>query len=83
VPGAASPFIDAWAPAQYVYGSSGGPGPIRSPDPNAAQGLTMNNTQATYDGTLHLKLAGTVLLALVGVFVLQAMGFRFVVAVGG
>jgi hypothetical protein len=43
----------------------------------------MNNTQVTYDGTLNVKIAGTVILALIGVFVLQAMGFRFVVAVGG
>jgi hypothetical protein len=42
-----------------------------------------DNTQSTFDTTLHVKLAGTVILALIGVFVLQAMGFRFVVAVGG
>lgn len=80
MPGAAAPFIDTWAPAQYVAGGTGGQGPSRSPDPVDA----MNgggNTQ-TYDGTLHYKLAGTIVLALVTVFVLQQLGFRFVVAAG-
>ena len=74
MPGASSPFLDTWAPAQYVAGTTGGSGPIRSP--------VMNATAQTYDTTLHWKLAGTVILALVGVFVLQALGFRFVVAAG-
>jgi hypothetical protein len=81
VPGGSSPWIDTWAPAQFVYGSSGGPGPVRSPDDGTVS-VDMNNG-TTFDTTLHVKLAGTVILALIGVFVLQAMGFRFVVAVGG
>jgi hypothetical protein len=87
VPGAPAHWIDTWAPAQFVYGSSGGTGPVRSPGSGTgvASGDTALNpqTQSTFDGTLHLKLAGTIILALVGVFILQAMGFRFVVAVGG
>jgi hypothetical protein len=90
VPGAPAPFTDTWAPAQYVYGSSGGAGPVRSPGSgtgivtSASGDAALNpQTQSTFDGTLHLKLAGTIILALVGVFILQAMGFRFVVAVGG
>ena len=43
----------------------------------------MNNGQSSnWDGTLHYKLAGTIILALVLVFAFQALGFRFVVAVG-
>ena len=34
----------------------------------------MNGSQTTYDGTLTYKLAGTIILALVTVFVLQASG---------
>jgi hypothetical protein len=41
--------------------------------------LGMNGT--TYDGTLHYKLAGTIVLALLIVFGLQLAGFRFVGAV--
>ena len=82
MPGAASPFIDTWAPAQYVAGGTGGQGPIRSPDPVDAilGGLGVNNG-TTYDGTLHYKLAGTIVLALLIVFGLQLAGFRFVGAV--
>jgi hypothetical protein len=32
------------------------------------------------DNTLHYKLAGTIIMALVVVYVLQATGFRFVVS---
>jgi len=44
----------------------------------------MNYGQATQtvDNTLHWKVAGTIIMALVTVFVLQALGFRFVVAAG-
>lgn len=84
MPGAPSPFIDTWAPAQFVYGSSGGAGPVRSPDAQVAISVNgSNSTQPVFDTQLNVKVAGTVILALIGVFVLQAMGFRFVVAVGG
>jgi hypothetical protein len=43
----------------------------------------MNSTAQTYDSQLHWKLAGTIIGALVLVYALQALGFRFVVAVGG
>jgi hypothetical protein len=79
VPGAPTPFIDQWAPAQYVAGSSGGPGPLRSPDPDLGA-IAVNGTN--YDPQLTMKIAGTIILALVTVFVLQASGFRFVVAAG-
>lgn len=60
-----------------MYGSSGGAGPVRSP------GETMNGqSQSTYDATLHYKLAGVIIGALVLVFTLQQLGFRFVVAAG-
>lgn len=74
-----SPFLDTWAPAQYVYGGTGGAGPARSPG-----GTAVNSTQATtsYDSLLHYKLAGTVILALLMVFVLQKLGFRFVIGAG-
>lgn len=72
MPGAAAPFIDTWAPPQYVYGSSGAAGPLQNPGP------VMTAPSHTYDQTLTWKLAGTVVLALATVFVLQLMGFRFV-----
>ena len=40
----------------------------------------MNSQQTTYDPQITWKIAGTIILALVTVFVLQASGFRFVVA---
>lgn len=79
MPGAPAPFLDTWAPAQYVFGSSGGAGPARSPQRDDQ----MNGSASqTYDQALHWKLAGTIILALVTVFVLQQLGFRFVVAAG-
>jgi hypothetical protein len=80
VPAGSAPWIDSWAPAQYVFGSAGAAGPLRSPD---QQGPAMNSTAQTYDSQLHWKLAGTIIGALVLVYALQALGFRFVVAVGG
>lgn len=78
----AAPFLDTWAPAQYVYGTTGGQGPVRSPDVGPLSGaLAMNSgqtDQTTYDATLAYKLAGTIVLALVVIFVLQGSGFRFV-----
>jgi hypothetical protein len=78
VPNHAAPFIDTWAPPQYVFASAGAAGPDRSP----AGGAAMNaQQQSTYDPTLTYKLAGTIVLALAVVFALQASGFRFVAAV--
>ena len=83
MPGAASPFLDTWAPPQFVYGSTGGSGPVRSTDPGDAVGsYPVNNNGTTYDGTITWKIAGTIILSLVVVFVLQASGFRFVGTVG-
>ena len=75
--------MDTWAPAQYVAGSSGGQGPVRSPDPvtSLLGSLGVNANGGTYDGTLHYKLGGTIVLALLIVFGLQLAGFRFVGAV--
>jgi hypothetical protein len=81
VPGASSPYLDTWAPAQFVAGSSGGQGPVRSPDPVTATLGALGMNGSTYDGTLHYKLAGTIVLALLVVFGLQLAGFRFVGAV--
>lgn len=79
MPGASSPWLDSWAPPQWVSGATGASGPARSPDPGAA---TVNGTTNNYDSILHYKVAGTIILALVVVFGLQALGFRFVVAAG-
>lgn len=81
MPGASSPWVDQWAPAQYVFGGTGGAGPVRSPDADSPTDTAMNQS-TTYDQTLHYKLGGTIVLALVLVFVLQQSGFRFVVAAG-
>ena len=80
MPGAPSPFLDTWAPPQYVYGSSGAAGPVRSPEPILApsDGGGVVNDSTTYDANLTYKLAGTIILALVVIFVLQGSGFRFV-----
>jgi hypothetical protein len=76
---ASSPILDTWAPAQYVYGGSGGAGPARSPDDGGpAVNPSTSTDQMTYDGTITYKLAGTIVLALVVIFVLQGSGFRFV-----
>jgi hypothetical protein len=71
-------ILDTWAPAQYVYGGSGGPGPVRSPDNGGQVNPTTSTDQMTYDGTITYKIAGTIVLALVVIFVLQGSGFRFV-----
>lgn len=68
--------LDTWAPAQYVAGTSGGFGPVRSPGDD--QTVNSNSSAQTYDPTLTWKLAGTIVIALAVVFVLQASGFRFV-----
>lgn len=80
MPGAPGSWLDTWAPAQYVFGSAGASGPVRSPDPTDGGGAV--NNQQTYDTTLHWKVAGTIIIALATVFVLQQLGFRFVVAAG-
>lgn len=77
MPGAPSSWIDTWAPAQYMFGSGGAPGPVQ------ASGAQVSNGNAqTYDSTLTWKIAGTIILALAMVFVLQQLGFRFVIAAG-
>lgn len=66
-----------------MFGSAGGAGPARTifADTGGSQ-VNTTSTQQTFDDTLHYKLAGTIVLALVTVFVLQQLGFRFVVAAG-
>lgn len=81
MPGAPAPFLDTWAPAQYVFGSAGAAGPVRSPGDEQPVSYG-TSTDQTVDTTLHWKLAGTIILALATVFVLQQLGFRFVVAAG-
>lgn len=80
MPGIPSQWLDTGPPAQYVFGQGGAAGPQRSIF--ADTGSTQMNT-TNYDTTLHWKLAGTIIGALLVVFVLQQLGFRFVVAVGG
>lgn len=74
MPGAPAPFTDPWAPPQYVAGNTGAAGPLK--------GLENLVNNSSYDTTLSYKLAGTIILALTTVFVLQQLGFRFVVAAG-
>jgi hypothetical protein len=76
--------MDTWAPPQFTFGTTGAGGPVRSPDTGATTGGAGMNNQgsSTWDGILHYKIAGTIVLALVLVFALQALGFRFVVAAG-
>lgn len=83
MPGASAPWIDLHAPAQFVFGGAGGPGPARTvfADTGGTQ-VSPQTAQQTFDDTLHYKLAGTIVLALVTVFVLQQLGFRFVVSAG-
>jgi len=81
VPGQGSPYLDTWAPPQYVAGGTGGQGPLRAPDTTIIGDVLMGNGATTYDGTLHYKLAGTIILGLIIVFGLQLAGFRFVGAV--
>ena len=66
----AAPWLDQWAPPQFGFAISGGQGPAVNPQ---AQ-------QSSFDTTLHWKVSGTIILALVVIFGLQFMGFRFVVA---
>lgn len=42
----------------------------------------MNANNDTYDHTIHMKLAGTIIAALLVVFLFQKLGFRFVVSAG-
>jgi len=82
-------FTDLWAPAQYVTGNTGAPGPARSPDNvlpvggiDLSIGGPVNNQTSSDLSSVNVHLAGTIILALVAVFVLQQLGFRFVVAAG-
>lgn len=76
---ASSPWWDNYAPAQWTQGT------VAQGDSYAATGyvgglIGMADQGTGFDTTLHLKLAGAIILALVVVFGLQMMGFRFVVA---
>lgn len=82
MPGAPSPWIDLHAPAQFAFGTGGAAGPARTIFADTGDTQVNSSTQQTYDDTLHYKLAGTIVLALVMVFVLQQLGFRFVVSAG-
>lgn len=66
--------IDTWAPAQYVFGA-----PTTNP---GGTGPTMGAASTTYDDQRHYKVAGTVIAALVLIFALRALGFRFVATAG-
>jgi hypothetical protein len=69
-------WIDQWAPSQFVTQPQ--LGNIEAPSiMNTSQQQSAMNT---IDTTLHYKVAGTIIFALVVVFVLQQTGFRFVVA---
>lgn len=69
---AASPWLDTFAPAQWSLGA---------PATSGGGSVGVNATNQTgFDTTLHWKVGGAVILALLIIFGLQAMGFRFVVA---
>lgn len=76
---AASPWMDQWAPPQWVFSpqssSSQAPG---AGDISGSFGVNTTNPTSV-DTTLHWKVGGTVIIALIIVFGLQALGFRFVV----
>ena len=80
MPNTASPFLDTQAPAQYATGGgTGAPGTFQSILGGNAPGVS---TATSYDPYLHYRLAGTIIGALILVYVLQQTGFRFVVAAG-
>jgi hypothetical protein len=70
----ALPIFDQWAPAQYVarpdLGNTQAPAP----------GGTVNSKAQNVDQKLSQKLGATVVLALLLTFVLQRLGFRYVIA---
>ena len=75
----AAPFLDTWAPPQFIYGAGGAVGAVKSPDTGAP---AMNSqTAQTYNPQITWQVAGTIVIALAIVFALQASGFRFVAAV--
>ena len=81
MPNYASPFLDTQPPAQYAGG--GGTGAVGQFQSTLGGNVTVNGqSNANYDTNLGAKLAGTIALALIVVFVLQKTGFRFVVAAG-
>lgn len=80
-----SPWIDTWAPPQWIIGSGA------NVPPNAAAGQASTTLQDlggvvgvntagsnAVDTTLHWKVSGTIILALIIIFGIKAMGFRFV-----
>lgn len=68
---ASSPWLDQLAPAQWSQGEPVAEGSI---------GAAVNDT--SFDTTLHWKVAGTIIAALIVIFGLRALGFRFVVTAG-
>lgn len=81
---AASPWMSYDAPAQYTLNTGVDPTVIPGVAGSANSGplgFLGVNTQASnsgVDSTLHIKVAGAIVLALAVVFALHAMGFRFV-----
>lgn len=79
---ATSPWLDTWAPPQWFYHESTNtpPEPATSgQDSGVFQNLMSAASNSTgFDTTVHWKVGGTIILALVIIFGLQAMGFRFV-----
>lgn len=71
----AFPAFDTWAPAQFVTAYQSNVGNTQTGSAQVA-----SNQSQTYDGTIAYKMAGTVISALVLVFILQRLGFRFVVS---
>jgi hypothetical protein len=73
VPSSGLPWLDTWAPAQFVTQPQIG-------NTQVGGGQVNTTTPSNVDTMLHWKIGGTVILALALVFILQQLGFRFVVA---
>ena len=83
---AGTPWIDTWAPSQWVRQPQVGDTQqqLNTPTNVAGAGRGVNFlTNPTGDGlNISAAIGGLVLIALLGVFVLHQLGFRFVVSAG-
>jgi len=67
--------MDTWAPMQFVTQPQVG-------NTDVSGGTAMNAQGNTVDTTINYKIGGTVIGALLLVFALHYLGFRFVVGAG-
>jgi hypothetical protein len=77
------PWIDTWAPSQWVTQPQIGQPQQAANTTGAPSGAGVNFLTNTGDGVnVSAAIGGVVLLALLGVFVLHQLGFRFVASAG-